>query len=317
MRQLLLPCVVGLVLLRSFAFISYTSFIGDIAVVAGLVTTIVYGSANRTSDKDLFDFEVVEWSGVPSFIGPASFLFALHFLMIPMSHSLQNGHSFRKLTACTYTGVTIVNAVFGATCFYLFGEDVKSNVVQNMAGSGTAETCVMVVKGLLCVDLLSTIPPVFASARVIVEQSLLSSLPDAWVHKHDTFTRNLVRMMMVGLVVGIACGVPDFGDIVSLTGGVFMTFTGFVLPPLIYNRVRDIEACANMSSAEQLFSGHQTDNITTQARYTPISRSTIETESVASPLGMLVRCFHWGIALFGVALMVLSSYYTLHAMTHK
>ena len=71
---------------------------------------------------------------------------------------------------CSYAFITLVNALFGATCHALYGDDVKPNVMDNMAGSPVVDA----VKALICVDLLFTIPPVFACVRMIVETALFA-----------------------------------------------------------------------------------------------------------------------------------------------
>eukprot|EP00656_Telonema_subtile_P041664 TRINITY_DN4690_c0_g1_i1.p1 TRINITY_DN4690_c0_g1~~TRINITY_DN4690_c0_g1_i1.p1 ORF type:complete len:517 (-),score=75.69 TRINITY_DN4690_c0_g1_i1:158-1708(-) len=319
---LILGPIIGLVLLRSFAFVSITSLVGDIAVLSGLVTTIVYGATHRETNQSLGDFTAVKWGGIGGFIGPTAFLFAIHFLMIPFAHSLKEEASFRKVTAVTYSGITVINALFGAGCLYLFGDATAGNVVTNMAdGTGAAQTYVLVVKGLLCVDLLFTIPPVFASVRAVVEDTACEMLPASWMDNHDTFTRNIVRLGLVGVICTIAFCVPDFNDMVSLTGGVFMTITGFVLPPLIYNRVTDIVVLSQQQT-------HHAP-LVTPPQYVPTDERTgasglegyteVKPDDQApdcrpgdiAPLWMVVRVFHLLISVFGLVLLGLSSYYTV------
>lgn len=315
-RIVLLAPVIGLVMLRSFAFVSITSLIGDVAVIAGLVTTVVYGATHREGTDTLTDLPAVKWSGIGGFIGPTAFLFAIHFLMIPFAHSLREGSSFRQVVGVTYTGITLVNVLFGAVCFYLFGDSTQSNVVSNMSGEGSTQTYVMVVKGLLCVDLMFTIPPVFAAVRAVVEDSTMNLLPVAWIDRHDTFTRNTVRLALVGVVCLIAFCVPDFGNMVSLTGGVFMTLTGFVLPPLVYNKSSDIVFDAASHSAPLITTGSiyvPTDQRTPKhdQEYAGVPSEQAVVSVVVAPLGLAWRVLHWVIALFGCVLLVLSSYYTV------
>eukprot|EP00658_Telonema_sp_P-2_P018191 TRINITY_DN17137_c0_g1_i3.p1 TRINITY_DN17137_c0_g1~~TRINITY_DN17137_c0_g1_i3.p1 ORF type:complete len:317 (+),score=65.65 TRINITY_DN17137_c0_g1_i3:49-999(+) len=100
---LVVPVVLGLVLLRSFAWLSYTSLLGDIAVMAGLCTTIVYGATHTNTSESISDLPAVRLGGIGGFIGPTAFLFAIHFLMLPFAHSLKPSTSFRRVTAVTYT----------------------------------------------------------------------------------------------------------------------------------------------------------------------------------------------------------------------
>ena len=47
-----------------------------------------------------------------------------------------------------------------------------------------------------------------------------------------------VRTACVSVAFGIAFAVPDFGQLVSVVGGVVSCLMGFVLPPLLHAAVR-------------------------------------------------------------------------------
>ena len=50
--------------------------------------------------------------------------------------------------------------------------------------------------------------------------------------------RYLTRSVLVLIVMALAVGVPNFGQVVDLVGGLVCSFTGYILPPVLYMRLR-------------------------------------------------------------------------------
>ena len=47
---------------------------------------------------------------------------------------------------------------------------------------------------------------------------------------HAFLTQTLVRLAIVGVIFGVAAGIPDFGNVVSLIGGLANALMGLILP---------------------------------------------------------------------------------------
>ena len=50
--------------------------------------------------------------------------------------------------------------------------------------------------------------------------------------------RYLIRSVLVLIVMALAVGAPNFGQVVDLVGGLVCSFTGYILPPVLYMRLR-------------------------------------------------------------------------------
>lgn len=61
-------------------------------------------------------------------------------------------------------------------------------------------------------------------------------------------TRNITRFAILGVIVGITFGVPCFGDMVNIVGGVVNSIMGFVLPCAIALRVLANELSPTMKA---------------------------------------------------------------------
>jgi hypothetical protein len=69
---------------------------------------------------------------------------------------------------------------------FLFASATSSNIVENLSTGIYAD----VVKLLLCVDLLFTVPLALGAARSLIEDTVVPKFPDTW----DTHVRNTIRV---------------------------------------------------------------------------------------------------------------------------
>ena len=160
----------------------------------------------------------------------------------------------------------------------------------------------------LLLHYLICVGAVFASVRALVEDAACAAVSQEWLQKHETLMRNLIRLGLLSIICAVAFGVKNFGNMVSLTGGVFMTVTGLIIPPVLYNRVHDIATHTLIAGSDPLIAP-------------PVYTTTEEREQgnladgacVLPPLSNCWRFLHISISGFGLVLMGLSSYYT---MTH-
>jgi len=255
----------GLALLRSFRYLAFTSIVGDIAVLAGLVGTVTFGLAQGASFTPPSSLPALNVAELPQAAGNIAFLFLIHAVLLPIAQSMSSAsppstpiaaslgphgapirsvgigtgagaeashskqQSFASVAWVSYAVITLGNVVFGGVCYALFADRTASNVLQNLQ-SGSAG--VTVIQLLLCVDLLFTIPMVLAAGREICEGYAMAS----WLGAiHETLTRTLTRLVLVLLIFAVAAAIPSFGDAVSLIGGLSNSLTGLILPPLLHS----------------------------------------------------------------------------------
>lgn len=232
-----------LALLRSFKYIAFTSIMGDVAVTMGILAAIVDGFLNNTATFDLPAFKI---RGVPQASSTLAFLFLVHAIVLPMAQSMKgdlaNPKKFEQVAWLSLSFVTTLNALFGMLCYMLFQDGVESPVTGNLQKSWMLQ----VVRILLCVDLLFTVPMVLAFGREILERSFFKTsgfrmFSPEFLQKNDTMVRNIIRFILVGIVIGIAAGMNSssgasnaFENLISLVGGGCGVLLGFVIPPMLY-----------------------------------------------------------------------------------
>ena len=250
---MLSPIIVGLALLRSFKYLVFTSILGDVAVLLGLIGTIFIGVSNgikaspfapvvpmmANGTTALQHLPAINWSTLPESAGSIAFLFCIHVVILPISQSLKGDANdsvashkkgFRCVTFSSYFCITLVNVFFGAACVCLFGLETQGNVLSNIAASGTYPSLVLTIRVLLCIDLLFTIPMVLAAGREIIEDTMVDL---SCGRNHVGAVRNATRVMLVVVIYIIVATVPKFEEAVSLVGGFANSLMGLILPPLL------------------------------------------------------------------------------------
>lgn len=249
--------ILGLALLRSFYYLAYTSVLGDVAVVAGIVGTIWAGLSEGRELQWPTDAPAVNtnWESGDLLRGLAtiSFLFLVHILTLPMAQSLhrdlEEPAGFRKVVAVSYNFITVLNLGFAMLCVCIFEwKDIQNPVTGNLKNG----IPVQIVKVLLCLDLLFTVPMVLSVGREIIENSVLNCLPQSapsdrpqssgsTARPYEEAARNGVRLLLVLVVCGVAwlaasqSGVNKaFGNVLDLLGGFTNCLVGLVIPPIVY-----------------------------------------------------------------------------------
>mmetsp|Transcript_56665 Transcript_56665/g.168239 ORF Transcript_56665/g.168239 Transcript_56665/m.168239 type:complete len:444 (-) Transcript_56665:221-1552(-) len=236
--MLLFPCVLGLALLRSFRYLAFTSILGDVAVLAGLVGTVSFGLAQGASFMPPSALPAMNVAGLPQTAGNIAFLFLIHAVILPIAQSgsamggstdAPHVRSFASVAWPSYAVITLGNVAFGGICYALFADKTAPNVLQNLQ-SGSAG--VIAIQLLLCVDLLFTIPMVLVAGREICEGYAMASKLGGI---HETVTRTLTRFVLVLVIFGVAAAIPSFGDMVTIIGGLSNSLLGLILPPLLHS----------------------------------------------------------------------------------
>mmetsp|Transcript_28575 Transcript_28575/g.92697 ORF Transcript_28575/g.92697 Transcript_28575/m.92697 type:complete len:592 (-) Transcript_28575:31-1806(-) len=289
----LFPLLLLLVLLRNLRHLAFTSLLGDVAVSAAIVAVSIHAAHSGLT----LHIPAFESGTYAKMLGSTSFLFAIHVVILPIAQSLQDpGSQFRGVAYWSYTFITLINALFGAICLAAYGAKTESNVLSNLPQGGALLSTIRV---LLAVDLTFTFPLVFAAGREIVEEWLVRDMRGA----KDTWSRNAIRLLMLGAVVGIVFGIPNFGNLVSLVGGVCNSLMGFILPPTLYLRMRVLSRDRGAAHPRSRGGyGALADHEEGGSRFPPIMDP--------SPPSIISFLGHALIVAFGVGALVLSLVYS-------
>jgi len=250
---LLLIVPVGLLAqLRSFKYLAFTSVLGDIAVTTGIIGTVIVGltSENRSiswPDTDVIKSVNDDFEDLVTGAATISFLFMVHILTLPMSQSLagdiEDPKEWHAVTLISYSFIIVLNLVFSLLAVCVFWNDpggIQSPITDNL-GDGAAPA---VIKALLCVDLLFTIPIILAVGREIVENAILpSAAAGSTGDKKTELSRTVIRAVIVALVLGISWASTKSSGVqlayvhsITYVGGSANPLVGMIVPPIVYHR---------------------------------------------------------------------------------
>eukprot|EP01137_Pigoraptor_chileana_P004156 Opistho-2@45508 len=215
--------------IRSHKYLAFTSILGDVAVTLGMATVIGYGFAHN----DLIpvdDLPAIRGGSISVFFSKSIFLFAIHAVTVPIGQSMKDPSRFPRVVNYTFAAITVVNVIFAALAYSLFGDNIQILALFNLSG-----TFGDVVQVLVCVDLFFTIPIVLTAPREIFEDNVIKigKVGPA----RDTLVRNLVRTLMVCLIMTLAFLVDDIDMLTDMVGAVLSPWMAFIAPPLLYLKV--------------------------------------------------------------------------------
>ena len=227
-------------LIRDYSIFAFTSTLGVIAVLGGIITTLAYGVLVDPGGGLSVAIDAVEtlplWpsSMADAFggsFGTLCYLFAINFLCFPVMNSLKIPKDFDGAIEKAVTGVLVVNILFAVLALGFYGDETKDIVLGNLENGPWLSA----LKLLLCIDLMFTYPIVFSSGRQILENAIIGpeNISDNGDDNDDSF---LARAGIVAGGVGATFALAQiggFGVVANLVGGVAQGTLAFIMPPAI------------------------------------------------------------------------------------
>mmetsp|Transcript_2678 Transcript_2678/g.3047 ORF Transcript_2678/g.3047 Transcript_2678/m.3047 type:complete len:453 (+) Transcript_2678:88-1446(+) len=182
-------------------------------------------------------------STYPSFFGIAAFAFCCHGIVFAVEESIADppnvhGDALKaarltrwswSVTAAVVTSGSIY-IVVGALGFMFFPTTV-SPAITNDLKSDWAGLSVTVGLSLMCLTCapLQLVPVIVAAEDALHSRGML--MDDKGL---GYWQRNGVRAAVTAVPSLIALGLPCFGQVTALVGGLFTSTMGFILPPVFY-----------------------------------------------------------------------------------
>lgn len=216
------PLLVMLAWIRNMAGVSIISMLGNISVLGGLAAVMWYA---LQLPPQLAAIPQVNFAGFGQAFGTVAFLYFVHFTLPPIEASMAKPERFLAAATNGFAFSTVICCLFGIVGAVYFGPEVQSVVLAMLHGQGI----VIGVKVLLCLNLLCTFPIVVSGAFQILEALLKDAtgkeLPAAAVYT--------LRTLFVIAAAAVGVGIPSFGKLLGLVGGVCCTLLTMIFPPLM------------------------------------------------------------------------------------
>ena len=121
---------------------------------------------------------------------------------------------------------------------------------------------------------------------------------------HAFLTQTLVRLAIVGVIFGVAAGIPDFGNVVSLIGGLANALMGLILPRAPPSRATSLSLSLSLicTSSHRSRPSFASPNLAYNCA--PCAAFFVAHRCRAALL----------VSLLGVVFLISSTYFTLHDM---
>uniref|UniRef100_A0A061S5V1 Amino acid auxin permease family n=1 Tax=Tetraselmis sp. GSL018 TaxID=582737 RepID=A0A061S5V1_9CHLO len=216
------PLLVVLAWIRNMAGVSVISMLGNVSVLTGMIAVAAYALQLPPQAAAV---PAINLAGFGQAFGSVAFLFFVHFTLPPIEASMSRRERFLPAATTGFALSVVISTLFGVIGAVYFGPGVQSVVIAMLKGQGI----VIAVKLLLCLNLLCTFPVVVGSAFQILE----GLVKEARGKELSSGAVYAMRTMFVVLAAVVAVGIPSFGKLLGLVGGVSCTLLTMVFPPLM------------------------------------------------------------------------------------
>lgn len=201
--------------------LSLISLLGNVSVVTGMGFVTYYAS---TLGSSLALLPMWNPATFPMWFGSVAFLFFCHFNLPGVESAMTDRAKFSAASLKGFSFCAVLAMVFGTVGAVAFGPGVASNVITDLRGTGL----VIIVKLLLCFNLLATFPVVCRTAFVTIEKfAKLGGLT------LGTWSSNAVRTVYVIAAGLTAIAIPSFGKLLGVVGGFCCTMLTCMFPPMM------------------------------------------------------------------------------------
>jgi proton-coupled amino acid transporter len=164
----IMTTLVLLALLRDHSRLSFTSLLGDVAILGGTVIVAAGALTQADTEQRLLSSEPLQWaspSTLPLSFGIIAFLYCTQFLTLPIEASMRHPEEYSFAVWSVFVGTAAANLCFALLCLFTWRQSVHEIVILNVASGFFT----MLAKLCLCVDLLFSYPLVLFPAVEMIE----------------------------------------------------------------------------------------------------------------------------------------------------
>jgi len=261
-------------------------------------------SSSRESHGSLL---LYDRQGTLVYFGTAMYAFEGVSMLMPIERCLKHPEAMSRVVVFTMGGSCILQIVFAGAAYLLYLDDTASIITISLTTGSLigGTTAVQIVQIAWVVEVLFTFPLQLFPVALIVEGLCF---PDR--HSGHKWTKNLIRIGLASLCVGVALGgYSSVDNLVSLIGAIGCVPLAIVFPALFHLKtVKSFQAQEDDSSeapAPLLW--------TADAEIKPHTRPELGgKEALYGP--QLQGCAHdWAIVIFGSLGLLLSVWLAVQA----
>eukprot|EP01095_Lingulamoeba_sp_RSL-Kostka_P010092 TRINITY_DN355_c0_g5_i1.p1 TRINITY_DN355_c0_g5~~TRINITY_DN355_c0_g5_i1.p1 ORF type:complete len:425 (+),score=68.07 TRINITY_DN355_c0_g5_i1:384-1658(+) len=232
-------------LIRSLKWFAPFSVIAESCTIIGLLIINAY-ALGIIPNEEIDDIkERDKGQSLPLFV-PGTFLIFFGIatssfegiaLVIPIQQSMKNPKEYPKILNISVILITSFFLLTGITSFYGFRETTETIITLNLPNSNFG----IAIKLILCFAIFFTYPIQLYPLVQIVEEALLKKSEiqsETTIFKSSIgIKRNCVRMFIVFCTGFVAWVLPNFVEVIALTGCIGGSMLAYILPTLFYMKI--------------------------------------------------------------------------------
>mmetsp|Transcript_23458 Transcript_23458/g.32796 ORF Transcript_23458/g.32796 Transcript_23458/m.32796 type:complete len:407 (-) Transcript_23458:1169-2389(-) len=221
---------IPVVMFRKYTRLAFLSFGGLIAVFWIFATIVCLFFLDLP--KPISGALVEDPKKLPVGIGVAIFAFGGHYMFPPFYSKMQDKTKIPTAIHLSWFVIFLACCIFGFTGFYLYGEDTKENIAQNLPSSIYSD----LVTSAIGINTLFTYPLVLNPMATTIEEKFFSmnfNVPKLLITV-------FVRLTLLCFTFVVAYLLPYFGSLMAFIGVVFDNSTALLLPAIMNIRLMDL-----------------------------------------------------------------------------
>ncbi|XP_055904397.1 proton-coupled amino acid transporter 3 [Eupeodes corollae] len=205
----------------------------SICVVASVVVLLWYCLIKAEGGRTPFQgmsFEIPSFASFFNGFNVLAFQFDIHTMILTIQMDMKDKSQIKWasligiLCSC---GLGLIGTIIGA---YKFGSMIMPNILEMIPRSLPLYAAILLISLQLCLTC------VVGSSALFLHVENFFRIPESFSMK-----RVLIRSSLIGFEVLLGEFVPKFDVIVGIIGGTIIAPLMFILPPLLYSKIQEME----------------------------------------------------------------------------
>jgi proton-coupled amino acid transporter len=244
------PLVIVATWIRNLDELVPLSAIANVCIAFSLLV-IAYAEIERfVTDREDIEAAVRVPGGVqlatyqtlPLFFGGVAFAFEGIGVVLPLENKMRRPQQAVSVVVLGMTVVVLLYVTFGTLGYLAFGSNIKPSITFNLASDNPAEEIFFSLAKLYYAYAIFAgylvqfyVPMDFLEGPLYTRLRLRALEYRFPRHSHRVFPSFQLgfRLLVVLVTAGIAVGLPDLGDLISLVGAFSCTALAFIVPPCL------------------------------------------------------------------------------------
>ena len=208
------------------------SIFGVIATAVLVGVTMVESGLDYKNHKDTVQYDAVIARNLPIAVATISVCFGGNVVYMHVEESMRYPRSWNKVLVWAMLACCLMYAMVAVPGYLTYGPSSQSPILGSLP-DGTPKKVATIT---IVAHVLLAAPVLMTSFALEVERVFDISIEKRGVVKERLY-RTVTRLIIMGVVGGIACSVPFFDSFLSLLGALGNCMLIFVLPICFYWRL--------------------------------------------------------------------------------